>query len=75
MKIIFSCKLMRRRKGILLKKIKMRKRILSRMRLLARRSLNGINLHKRISKATSKVSKIKISFLILTKRIKRNTNH
>lgn len=75
MKIIFSCKLMRRKKGILLKKIKMRKRILSRMRLLARRSLNGINLHKRISKVTSKVSKIRISFLILTKRIKRNTNH
>ena len=74
MKIIFNCKLMRRKKGILLKKIKRRKRILSRIKLLVRRSLNGINLHKKISRAILKVSKIKTSFLILTKRIKINTN-
>lgn len=74
MKIIFNCKLMRRKKGILLKKIKMRKRILSRIKLLVRRSLNGINLHKKISRAILKVSKIRTSFLILTKRIRRNMN-
>jgi hypothetical protein len=32
MKIIFNCKLMRRKKGILLKKIRRRKRILSRIK-------------------------------------------
>jgi hypothetical protein len=39
-----------------------------------RRSLNGINLHKKISRAISRGSKIRTSFLILTKRIRRNMN-
>jgi hypothetical protein len=74
MKITFNCKLMRRNKGILLKKTNRSKRILSRIKLRVRRSLNGTNLHKRISRAISKGSKIRTSFLILTKRIRRNTN-
>lgn len=65
---------MRRKKGILLRKIRRKKRILLKIKLLVRRSLNVINLHRRISKAILKDNRIRILFPILTKRIRKNTN-
>lgn len=65
---------MRKKKGILLKKIKRKKKILLKIKLSVRRNLNAINLHKRILKVTLKENRIRILFPISIKRIKKSTN-
>jgi len=65
---------MRKKKAILLKKIKRKMRISLKIKLLVRKNSNGINLHKKISKAILKGRKIRISFPILIKKIRKNTN-